>query len=100
MEYPMHIGGQVVRTAHAQEVQLPYDGSPVGVIYQAEKSQVDEAVAAAKTAAPIMREMTLDERSTILRKAYARLLERRDEMATAISQETGKPIKEGRTEVD
>ena len=54
---------------HPEPVELPYDGSVVGTIFQATKEQVDAAIAAA-VAAPVMREMTLDERSTILRRAY------------------------------
>jgi acyl-CoA reductase-like NAD-dependent aldehyde dehydrogenase len=100
MEYPMYIGGQPVRSADARPVQLPYDGSEVGTIYQATKEQVEAAVAAALAAAPVMREMTLDERATLLRKAYYRLLERGDEMAMAVCSETGKPIKEARMEVE
>ena len=72
----MHIAGQPVTSAEPRPVQLPYDGSEVGTIYQASKEQVDAAVAAALAAAPIMREMTLDERSTILRKAHQRLPQR------------------------
>ena len=96
----MHIGGCDVKSADARPVRLPYDGSEVGVIYQATKEQVDAAIAAAVAAAPVLREMTLDERSTILRKAQQKLLDRRDEMALAVSSETGKPIKEARLEVD
>jgi acyl-CoA reductase-like NAD-dependent aldehyde dehydrogenase len=47
-----------------------------------------------------MREMTLDERSTTLRRAHQLLLDRKEEMALAVSSETGKPIKEARMEVD
>ena len=96
----MYIAGQPVRSADPRPVQLPYDGSEVGTIYQATKEQVEAAVAAAVAAAPLMREMTLDERANILRKAYYRLLERRDEMAMAVCSETGKPIKEARMEVE
>src|SRR5712691_11604108 len=100
MEYPMHIGGKPVTSAERRPVRLPYDGSEVGAIYQATSEQVDAAIAAAAAAAPIMREMTADERSTILRKAYQALLDDRDEMAMAVSSETGKPIKEARFEVE
>src|SRR5436190_12176902 len=100
MEYPMYIGGKPVISAEPRPVQLPYDGSTVGTIYQATKEQVDAAMTAAVAAAPIMREMTADERSTILRKAYQKLLDHRDEMALAVSSETGKPIKEARLEVE
>jgi acyl-CoA reductase-like NAD-dependent aldehyde dehydrogenase len=100
MDYPMFIGGQPVTTGAPRKVELPYDGSPVGTIYLAAKEHVDAAVSAASAAAPLMREMSLDERSTILRKAYQRLLDDREEMALAVSSETGKPIKEARLEVE
>jgi acyl-CoA reductase-like NAD-dependent aldehyde dehydrogenase len=47
MDYPMHIAGQPVTSADPRPVQLHYDGSEVGTIYQATKEQVDAAVAAA-----------------------------------------------------
>src|SRR6266849_6382692 len=100
MDYPMHIGGRDVTTAESRPVRLPYDGSSVGSVFEATSAQVDAAIAAAVTAAPLMREMTLDERSTILRKAHQKLLDQREEMAMAVSSETGKPIKEARLEVD
>ncbi len=100
MDYPMHIGGETVTTAHPRPVRLPYDGSEVGTVYQAEKPQVDAAIAAAFAAAPVMRELTRDERSVILRSASERLLAEREEMAAAISNESGKPIREARLEVD
>jgi acyl-CoA reductase-like NAD-dependent aldehyde dehydrogenase len=100
VEYPMYIAGTEVRTTDARPVELPYDGSVVGTIFEAHKEQIDAAVAAALEAAPVMREMTLDERSTVLRRAHQGLLDRKEEMAFAISSETGKPIKEARMEVD
>jgi len=96
----MHIGGKSVRSADRRSVQLPYDGSEVGAIFEATREQVDAAMAAAVAAAPVMREMTLDERSAILRRAYQALLDDRDEMAMAVSSETGKPIKEAKFEVE
>ncbi len=100
MEYPMYIGGQAVTTSHLRDVELPYDGTLVGRVFEAEKEQVDAAIAAAAAAAPLMRELTLDERATILRKAYQKLLDQREDMALAVSSETGKPIREARVEVD
>lgn len=100
MEYPLFINGEQVAGSSAQIVELPYDGSPVATVHRASKEQVELAVAAATNAAAIMRELSLDERSTILRKAYMLLLEQREEMALAISSECGKPIKEARLEVD
>ncbi|MGH9661879.1 MAG: aldehyde dehydrogenase family protein, partial [Bryobacteraceae bacterium] len=96
----MQIGGREVTTAEARPVELPWDGSTVATIYQATREVVEAAVEAAAAAAPAMREMTLDERSTILRRVYQRLLDEREEMALAVSSETGKPIKEARLEVE
>jgi acyl-CoA reductase-like NAD-dependent aldehyde dehydrogenase len=100
MEYPMRIGGAAVTTSSPRTVELPYDGSPVGTVFDAAREQVEAAVEAAAAAAPAMREMTLDERAGILRKAHGKVLERREELARAISSECGKPLKEARTEVD
>lgn len=96
----MHIGGLPVKTADAKPVELPYDGSVVGTIYQATPEQVNAAIAAAVAAAPVMREMTLEERSAILRRAHQKLIDNKEDMALAISSESGKPIKEARLEVD
>ncbi|MCC6362838.1 MAG: aldehyde dehydrogenase family protein [Bryobacterales bacterium] len=100
MDYPMRIGGEPVASAQPLDVRLPYDGTTVGTIFQAGRELVEAAVKAAKAAGGAMREMILDERATILRKAYDRLLERKEEFAKAISSESGKPIKEARMEVD
>lgn len=96
----MWIGGRRVSTAERQAVRLPYDGSTVGEVFLAGREQVESAVAAARQAAPLLREMTPAERADILHKAYHRLLERREELALAVSSESGKPIREARLEVD
>ena len=44
--------------------------------------------------------MSRHERSSILYRAHAILIERREEMAHAISSESGKPIREARSEVE
>jgi acyl-CoA reductase-like NAD-dependent aldehyde dehydrogenase len=100
MEYPMQIGGEPVRTPEKKPVRLPFDGTTVGVIFNAGKQEVDQAVAAAKAASSLMREMTLHERAAILRKAWQRLMDRQEEFAKAISSESGKPVKEARIEAE
>jgi len=100
MDYPMHIGGQPVKTDTSLAVELPYDGSRVATVYRAGKPEVEAAVAAAQAAFPIMRDMTREERSAIPRRAHEAVLERRDALASAIVSECGKPIKEARLEVE
>jgi acyl-CoA reductase-like NAD-dependent aldehyde dehydrogenase len=99
-DYPMWIGGEPVRTANPQDVHVPFDGSVAGTIYQASLEQVNAAIEAARKAFPAMRAMSRHERSSILYKAHSLLAERHEEMAGAISSESGKPIREARGEVD
>jgi acyl-CoA reductase-like NAD-dependent aldehyde dehydrogenase len=99
-DYPMWIGGEAVRTGDVLNVRIPFDGSVAGSVYQASQQQVDAAISAAQEAFPVMRSMSRHERSSILYKAHALLSERREEMARAISSESGKPIREARGEVD
>ncbi len=96
----MYIGGELVRSGTARTVRLPYDGSEVATVFEAEPRHVEAAVGAALRVAPVMRELTLDERSAILRKAQLLLVEARDEMAAIIASESGKPLREGLAEVD
>jgi acyl-CoA reductase-like NAD-dependent aldehyde dehydrogenase len=100
IEYPMTIGGVPVKTAEAQTVRIPYDGEPVATVYLARAAEVAAAVAAATQAARGMRDLTRDQRSAILRRAAALLVERKEEFARAISSESGKPIREARFEAD
>lgn len=100
IELPMYIAGEFVKTDRAQTIELPFDGSPVATVYRGAKEHVAAAVDAASKAAPVMREMTREERSAILRRAHQEMLERRDALATAISSESGKPIREARVEAE
>ncbi len=99
-QFPMRIAGQSVTTDSPFTVELPYDGSPVAIVFQAGREHVDAAVRAARAAGPVMREMTRADRSSILRRAHSLLLERRDSIASAVVSECGKPIREARLEVE
>jgi acyl-CoA reductase-like NAD-dependent aldehyde dehydrogenase len=99
-EFPMFIGGVPVRTANAQDVRIPFDGSVAGTIFLAGPEQVNAAIEAAQKAFPAMRGMSRHERSSILYKAHGLLGERREVMAQAIASESGKPIREARVEVE
>ena len=96
----MWIGGEHVRTAETREIRVPFDGSHAGIVFEAGWDQVDAAIEAAVRAAPVMREMTRHGRSSILYRAHGLLEIRKEEMARAIAAESGKPLREARTEVD
>ncbi len=99
-EYPMWIAGREIRTASPLTVRVPYDGSPFATVFAAGSRELQQAVDAAVAAAPVMRALTLDERSAILRTAHYRLLEQKEDFARTISSESGKPLREGRVEVE
>ena len=99
-EYPLVINGQSVRTARSATIRIPFDDSPVAEVFQAGPEEVAAAIAAAQHAAPVMRALTRDQRSGILRQAGQRLQERKEEFARAVSSESGKPLREARLEVD
>ncbi len=98
-DFPMLIGDEWVSTPVTQEIQLPYDGTPVGQVYQADTETVERAIRAAEAGAKAMGHLTLYERAELLDR-LRRLLERdASEFARLITLETGKPIREARVEV-
>jgi acyl-CoA reductase-like NAD-dependent aldehyde dehydrogenase len=95
-----YIGGEWVDAAEHDVVRLPYDGTPVGTVPRAGMDAVERAVAAARQAAPAMREMANYERADLLLRVAD--LIRRDlaEYTHLVCAETGKPVKEARVEAE
>ncbi len=65
----------------------------------ATEGQVDAAVAAARAAFPAWARTTFDERQALVEHFREVLESHREDLATAIARETGKPLWEARTEV-
>ncbi|HBG47689.1 MAG TPA: aldehyde dehydrogenase [Deltaproteobacteria bacterium] len=95
----MLIGGQWRRSDKALEVKSPYDGSVVGRTFLATDAQLEEALAASVASFGEIKGLPAYRRSEILRKVVNGLEEREKEIATAITLESGKPIKDARGEV-
>ncbi len=77
----------------------PYNGQPIWKAPAASFSDVARAVRAAKTAFPRWSETPFDERVELI-KAFKKILQEESGLlAEAISQETGKPLWESKTEV-
>src|SRR5271167_1886272 len=99
-EFPMLIGGEWVRTDSLRTITLPYDGTPVGEVYDADAVTAERALAAAHAGAAAMAKLTQYERAELLDR-MRRLLERdASEFALLVCCESGKPIREARAEVD
>jgi acyl-CoA reductase-like NAD-dependent aldehyde dehydrogenase len=99
-DYPMLIGGEWVRTPALRTITLPYDGTPVGEVYDADAAIAERAVTAAHAGAEAVATLTQYERAELLER-MRHLLERdAAEFALVVSCECGKPIREARSEVD
>jgi glyceraldehyde-3-phosphate dehydrogenase (NADP+) len=95
-----HLDGKWVTEGEPFEVLAPYDGAVVGTSYRATPAHAEEAVRAAQRAFQITRKMAGYERQAILRAISDGISKRRDEFATLVALEAGKPIRTARVEVD
>lgn len=82
------------------EVRSPWDGRSVASIARGGPAQLEAAAAAAERAARACAAMTPAARAGVLQRASHLLSERRNELATAISEEAGKPITLALSEAD
>jgi acyl-CoA reductase-like NAD-dependent aldehyde dehydrogenase len=81
-------------------VQSPFDGSAVSEIARGGPAELEAAADAADRVAEHLAQQPAAERVAILGRAIHLLHERRDELALAISEEAGKPIKLARVEAE
>ncbi|MEX1029228.1 MAG: aldehyde dehydrogenase [Paenibacillaceae bacterium] len=89
------INGQYVESRNKKTFENinPATGEVMGTVAEGGKEEVEFAVAAARRAlSGRWKEMTLNERSKILRKVGDLILERIDELAVLESLDTGKPV--------
>ena len=97
--FPMLIGGEQVRTPKVRNISLPYDGTPVAEVYDADAASVDRAVKAAQAGAEAMAGLTQYERAELLQRMRSLLERHAEEFARLVTLETGKTIREARGEV-
>jgi acyl-CoA reductase-like NAD-dependent aldehyde dehydrogenase len=98
--YGLWIHGAEVNGETRRTVRVPFDNAPFAEVAEAGPAQAAAAVRAAVQAAPAMRELTRAQRSAILRRTRELLLAAKEEFAVIIASESGKPLREARTEVD
>jgi acyl-CoA reductase-like NAD-dependent aldehyde dehydrogenase len=99
-KHGLFIGGEWIETDQYDEVKLPYDGSVVGLVARATEAHMQCAIEAAQSGARAMASMSNHDRAVLL-LTIARLVKQDEaELAQLICSETGKPIKEARTEAN
>jgi glyceraldehyde-3-phosphate dehydrogenase (NADP+) len=78
----------------------PFTGRTIAAVAQASEADLEEAIASTVEAAPVMAGMPGHARYKILQQIAALLSQRRDEIASTITAEAGKPITDAKREVD
>ena len=98
---PIYLAGHWVTSPQLLEVHDPsHPGRLAGSTYLASEDQYEDAVTAAQRGFEAMRQLPAYERGRALRAISAGIAARRDELATLIVRESGKPIRDARVEVD
>jgi aldehyde dehydrogenase (NAD+) len=101
-EIPNLIGGDPRTAASGEWVEKlrPADGSHLCLVARSAADDADAAVAAARGAQPDWAARTPVERGDLVRDIALRLRDRREELAAAVVEETGKPMALSLGEVD
>lgn len=96
---PFLVHGQWKVGDSTSPVVDPFTGKLVAQVTQATESDIEQAVASTSSAAAPMGQLPAHARYDILQQIATRLSRRRDDFATTISTEAGKPITDARREV-
>ncbi|MBV9759899.1 MAG: aldehyde dehydrogenase family protein [Acidobacteriaceae bacterium] len=99
-KHGLYVGGEWIETDEHDEIRLPYDGTVVGLVARATEAHVDRAIEAAQQGARAMATLANYERADLLLRIAEEVRKDEDELAQLICSETGKPIKQARTEAN
>ncbi len=99
MNCRMLINGRLVAGPKELEVINPATGKPFAKVARADIAQLNEAVSAAKSAAPAWAALGYDARGKLIAKLADALEQKKDEIAQLLVSEQGKPLKQAMGEV-
>ncbi|MGK2932796.1 MAG: aldehyde dehydrogenase family protein [Solirubrobacterales bacterium] len=95
------IGGKLVEgEGTGIDIENPATEETVATVASASAGQLDQAVAAAREAAPVWASMPAVDRAPLLRDIASRLREKTEELAGLMTAEIGRPLLESRDEVE
>lgn len=97
--YPFYLANEALSPNQDLVVYDKYTGEAATRVAMADAATIDQAIAAAASAAEPMRQLPSWKRQAILNHCVKRFEERADELAEALCIEAGKPIKDARGEV-
>jgi glyceraldehyde-3-phosphate dehydrogenase (NADP+) len=96
---PFLVHGQWKQSDTTARVVNPFTGQPIADVAQATESDAEQAAASTSGAAAVMAGLAAHARYNILQQIAALLYRRRDEFASTITAEAGKPIADAKREV-
>lgn len=99
-EWKSYLGGEWTSTGDIREAVRTFDKTPIGKIHVCGPAEMDVAITRAAAAFSETRKLTSAQKYQILTDIQAGVLARKEEFARAISDESGKPIRDARVEVD
>lgn len=96
------INGKWIHANNKQTVAVynPFDNKQIGTIPNCGKSETIQAIEAANAAWDSWRSLTAKSRADILLKWHTLIAENKEDLATLMTIEQGKPITESRNEID
>jgi acyl-CoA reductase-like NAD-dependent aldehyde dehydrogenase len=87
------LDGRWIEDGDAVEIRAPYDGSVIARVMQGRHEHAEAAIASAVKAFGTTRRLPAFERQRVLRQISAAIATRKEEFATTLAQEAGKPIR-------
>src|SRR5215470_6713302 len=95
-----YLSGKWVEEGAPIEIHSPYDGTPLAQVFQGTREHAERAIQAAVRAFGSTRRLPAFERQRVLRSIAQQITARREEFARTLALESGKPLKQARTEVE
>src|SRR5690606_28584230 len=96
-----YVGGKWVDASDAKTIDVnnPANGATIGTIPSLTQQDVRQAVDAANQALPAWRAMAAKQRSQLIRRWFELCMDHQEDLATLLTLEQGKPLKESRGEI-
>src|SRR5687768_8809132 len=94
------VAGEWVNTGTRVDREGPWTRTVVSSTRQAEERDVEAALGYARRGAKLVARMSPAARAAVLERAAAETVRQKDRLARLLALELGKPVKDGRGEVD
>lgn len=94
-----YIGGAWITGKEVFEIVDPANGNPIGTVPSLGQRETRNAIAAASAAWPSWKALTAKERSLILKRWHALIVQHQNDLAMIMTREQGKPLVEAAGEI-